>query len=602
MCGLGCLINFHRDSRECERDFINSMKTIEHRGPDVCNYLKLNSIYDIGNTVHVPFEILFGHNRLVITDNNRLADQPMVEADKIFLLFNGAIFNYQILKARLITLGASFNTTSDTEVIIMGYKFWGLEIFDLLEGMWSILIYDKDLETIFISRDKFGIKPLFYYKDESFFYFYSEHKQLMNFTSFEINDVAIFDFLNYGVSDYSEFTFFQNVKSFSPGRIYSFEIIKREMKIVGQLQKNESKNNENLIFKSLINAFNVEVPFSLTVSGGLDSSILTVISKESSFATHNNNIYTSVSSDLSNSEETWADLLASELNLNLIKVKTSFEEFKSEMNKIVFHLETPTQSMSAYFNYFVYQKMNADGVRVAYTGQGADELFNGYGQLKYNVILEKYLGKFHSKIANYLDDLLSNFWVFKSHKILISSPVKSHFFKRTKKPFFQRNQIINYFLFVDPLQRYLHWEDKVAMAHSIEARVPFLQTSLYNLAKTLRSKDFNFGGLTKSILRETFKEKLSNKLIYRKDKKGYVNSEEHWILNKYSAEFRNLLIENLDYVREYVKYNEAIENFDLMVKNKVYDPIYWRIIQLAIWKKVFILKEINFNEKRSYHL
>jgi len=591
MCGLGFSIISEAVGRPCK----SLTDRIEHRGPDFNGAIK---VYHTLNETGKRLSLSFSHRRLAITDFSSLANQPLIVDDQFIIIFNGAIFNYKELRDILQSIGAEFVTDSDTEVIIQGYKFYGLDVFKKLQGMWSIVIWDKRCSSVYFSRDPFGIKPLFYYQNNDEFYCFSEVKQLLDIVNLSVNHDTLTYFLNYGVTNFGDETLFNGVFEIEPGFVYEFDLItekleKRESVICGEnlvgLEYSKSLNN------NLASAFNADVPYSVSVSGGLDSSILAYLGTQASNKPYNNTVYTSVSSDSSNSEEIWAEQITNELGLSLVKVKTDFFDLKNHLPQIIYHLETPTQSMSAYFNYFVYQSMKKDGVKMSFCGQGADELFGGYSQFQYARFfnfLPKFIGNPLSRI---FDVLLSFFWRHTHHPILKYKSHKriEHFFKKVKKPFFNLNDVIDYFLLKDPLPRYLHWEDRLSMAHSIESRVPFLQQSIYLLAKDLPWRLRYKQGFTKYILRKTYKDKISDKILFRKDKKGFANSEQFWILTKYSADFRVLLLENLEYLSDYIHIESAIKGYDQMVVNQHYDPIYWRIIQLGLWHRTFINKLVS---------
>lgn len=586
MCGIGLSI-INEAAIKTRASLIDR---IEHRGPD------FNNTNEFHYNVKEPSKLLslsFSHRRLAITDFSSLANQPFILDDQYVILFNGAIFNYKELRSILESDGAIFITDSDTEVIIQGFKYYGLEIFKKLQGMWSIVIWDKLCSSVYFSRDPFGIKPLFYYHKSDEFYCFSEVKQILDTINLNVNDETLSYFLNYGVTNFSNETLFEGVFEFHPGFIYEFNLTNQE------LDKKEKLSFENIsigddysssLNQSLSSAFNSTVPFSLSVSGGLDSSILAYLSTQASNKPFNKNVYTAVSSDSNNSEEAWAETIAKELGYNLVKVETDFTEFKDCLPLIVYHLETPTQSMSAYFNYFVYQSMKKDGVKMSFCGQGADELFGGYGQFHF----ARYFKILPGFITNKLDTLLSYYWRPKSHTILKknNSNKIEHFFRRVRKPFFNLNSLIDYFIMSDPLPRYLHWEDRLSMAHSIESRVPFLQQTIYSIAKNIPWELRYNQGFTKFILRRTYKDKISDRILFRTDKKGFANSEQFWIMSKYTEEFRELLLENLKYLSDYIHPELALKGYDQMILNKKYDPIYWRIIQLGIWYRTFINKQL----------
>ena len=204
MCGIFAIISKSNKSIN-EDELVQGISLLKHRGPD-------------GNKIFVQDSIGFAHTRLSIFDLSKEADQPFSYQDLV-VLFNGAIYNFVELRSELITKGYSFRTTSDTEVIAASYKEWGSECVTRFNGMWSLLIYNSLSKDLFCSRDRFGIKPFYYYESNENVYISSEVKAIVNLPHFkkEINIEVANRYLDSGIQNSTDETFFKGVKCLSPG-------------------------------------------------------------------------------------------------------------------------------------------------------------------------------------------------------------------------------------------------------------------------------------------------------------------------------------------------------------------------------------------------
>ncbi|MEP7147026.1 MAG: asparagine synthase (glutamine-hydrolyzing), partial [bacterium] len=272
MCGINGILYFHSfnsDKPEVfHRENIKRMNNeIIHRGPD-------------SEGIHIDYPVCLGFRRLSIIDLSEKANQPMFNEDRsIAIIFNGEIYNYLELIPDLKTKGYIFKTKSDTEVILHSYEEYGFDCVNKFNGMWAFAIYDFKNKIFFASRDRFGVKPFYYYLDNDSLIFSSEIKSILKIKKInESNHGKVFDYLAYGYKTSNGETFFKDIKELKPA--YNLTIHNREIifKKYWDLKKYDSKNNSDEdILKLLINdsvklRYRSDVPVSILLSGGLDSS------------------------------------------------------------------------------------------------------------------------------------------------------------------------------------------------------------------------------------------------------------------------------------------------------------------------------------------
>ena len=210
MCGITVIINKKKSS--IDKNLLKSMNDkVKHRGPD-------------GEGFYIDSNIGLGHRRLSIIDLTENANQPMI-FDDIILTYNGEIYNYIELKNELIEKGYQFKTNSDSEVIIRSYQEWSFDCVKKFNGMWSFCIYDKNIKKVFISRDRFGIKPLYFFENKKSIFFASEIKQILcNIDQPKVNKNTLFNYLYLNMNDACEETFFKDIMIFKPSHYLVFDM------------------------------------------------------------------------------------------------------------------------------------------------------------------------------------------------------------------------------------------------------------------------------------------------------------------------------------------------------------------------------------------
>jgi len=625
MCGIVGILEKnkkHIDKNELSR--LNN--SLSHRGPD-----------SFGIYINKEKNLGLGHRRLSIIDLRAVANQPMTALDRYTIVFNGEIYNFHALKKELLELGHKFRSNSDTEVLLRSYIQWGEDCQLKFNGMWAFSIWDDMKKELFISRDRYGVKPLYYLNNQVNFIFSSELKSFMKLNSDKIpdfdEDIFINQAQNYTNFSYSvgEKTFLKNVKELPPGfqiKIQANLIIlkKRWWKTIDNLQEIQGtsdkikKDFSNLFLDSCNLRMISDVKVATSLSGGIDSSsIVSAINElkktnkiyKSSKFPHETYILDYVGEK--NNETNFALDVSNYLKIKprIISVKPSdFSE--EEIKKIIFHQEEVTGD-DGLGPWQIYKNMHKNGVKVSIDGHGGDELLGGYSG--------------YPKIAMQDINPISNFlyWVdlLKIHiimndknydekqilKIFMSKMIdifKNRLFRKKIKNdytnFFNETNIkqdsveydnleslnnLNKNLYIDyhykAMSLNLKKYDKFSMAHSIETRFPFLDYRLACFSFSLPNQFKIKNGYTKKILRDIMKGKLPENILSRVKKKGF--NPENTYFNKEYKKFIFDTVSSKSFQCENLWKGDEIkchlENKDVNLKN------IFKFIQIFYIKKTF---------------
>lgn len=540
MCGIVGFTAIQNSNKDILKRMLNRIK---HRGPD-------------GEGIWLDDYVSLGHRRLSIIDMSG-GHQPMI-SDHLIVIFNGEIYNYLELKKTLENKGHVFITHSDTEVLLHGYKEYGYELVDHLRGMFAFVIYDKDSHELYCARDHFGIKPFYYYHQNDFI-FGSEIKAFLEHPNFkkEFNEDALFAYLRMGIVP-GEDTFFKNVKQLLPGHylIYKNKTLKihqyYHIQFTHDYQSSQIKVKD--IQASFIDSIKhhmiADVEIGSFLSSGIDSSyiVATALPKHTYTVEYEDQRYNE-----SYYTKQFADLIGIE-NKSIIVKK---EDYFNVLNKVIYHLDEPTADPSSIALYFVSQLASKD-VKVVLSGEGADEIFGGYNTYRSDIdsSLYSYLPYFirHSiaLIVSYLPDIKGKeFFIRNGFKIedyyIGVSPIFSkseckhllHKKVNVKQSLVQ--PLIGQMKDYTPLQKrqaidlqtwfvkdILQKGDKITMAHSIEARVPFTDKNIFQSAQNLNDYQKVSKVNTKLLLRESSSAVLP-KEIANKKKLGFPVPLREWI-------------------------------------------------------------------------
>jgi len=497
------------------------------------NDKKLNNLIDSisnrGKDSHGIFrdkDIFLGHHRLSIIDTSNKSNQPMRVGNYI-IIFNGIIYNYIDLRNKLIAKGHIFKTSGDTEVIIKMYIEYGDNCVDHLDGVFSFCIYNISKKNIFLARDRFGIKPLYYSIDEKNIIFSSSMKGLLNYKKHkEINPIA----LNYQFTLHSvvpaPHTIINGIYKLEPGSTMNvsksgksfqkkfFDIHHVE---ITDLSDDEIIEESKFLLKQAIEKRLrvADVPVGVLLSGGLDSSLITALAHK-----HKENISTysigfnTINEEIGN-EFYYSDLVSQHFNTNHNKYNISNDELYNNIDRVIHDMSEPMFSQDSSAFYLLSQKV-ALSKKVVLCGQGADEVFGGY--FWYEKILNE---------KNLTDaEIISKFYfdrTFKSYENAINKNYihEDYVFNDIKNKCQQMNSNLttldkvfrlemSMFIIDDPVKRI----DNMTMSHALEARVPFLDVDLVKFMLSVKGSQ-KITNHSKYYLKKISESYLSDDIIYR---------------------------------------------------------------------------------------
>ena len=573
MCGISGFIGKNKISKEVIYKSLNLMK---NRGPDGQFYKNIK----VDNSVN----LYLLHSRLSIIDLKKRSDQPF-RKKHITLIFNGEIYNYKEIKKDLEELGYKFYTESDTEVLANAYLHYGEKCVQYFEGMWAFAIWDDRIKKLFLSRDRFGEKPLFFYKNQKGFYFGSEIKFIksLSLVNFRINKNKINSNLLHGYKSIfqNHTTYFKNILFLEPGHnfILDSNLNKKKYKYWNPIIKQNKKLSygeicEGVNFylkKSLKIRLRSDVPIAFCLSGGVDSSLLTSIAvKEFNIKA---NTYSIIDKDERYNEK--RNILATVKDLKC-KSNLVYLDYKNtifNLEKLVKYHDCPIATISYLAHSLLSEKISKNNYKVAISGTGADELFTGYyhHHLLYLKTIKnnKYFNKrfiewkkfvlplvrnpnlkdlsFKNKNSNYED--IDNIKKFMK-KILNKDKEKK--FNNTD---ILRNKMLNE-LFYEVIPVILHHDDLNSMYYSIENRSPFLDKNLFEFANSIPTNFLINNGYQKVVLRDSFKNTLNEQVRLDRHKKGF-NASINTIVNFKDPKINSYLFDKSSEINDFVDMKEV---------------------------------------------
>jgi asparagine synthase (glutamine-hydrolysing) len=632
MCGIVGILEKNKKNINIE-ELKRFTHSLIHRGPD-----------NFGTYINKENYIGLGHRRLSIIDLRDIGNQPMTIEDKYTIVFNGEIYNFEEIKRELKILGHSFKSKSDTEVLIHAYKEWGAECQNRFNGMWAFAIWDDSKKQLFISRDRFGVKPLYYLNNNNNFFFSSELKSFMKLDRENIPEFDDEIFINLGQNFSNQSycvgkeTFLKNVKELPPGFQLTIDknfILKTNKwwKTIENLEIISSNENDikQRFYELLSDACKLrmisDVKVATSLSGGIDSSSIIAsineIKKNDKDIGDNinfpHNAYILDYMGEKNNETQFAIDVAKYTNINpkLISIKPS--NFSAEdLKKIIFHQEEVTGN-DGLGPWEIYKSMRADNVKVSIDGHGADELLAGYSgyprvaMKDTNIIKEFFywldLLKIHLVMndKNNEESNLSKIIYDKIKDVLINKYKNKHdnqelnFFCKTdrKREILEFDEIsnltkLNQDLYVDyhskAMSLTLKKFDKFSMAHGIETRFPFLDYRLANFCFALPNKFKINNGFTKKILRDVMRNKLPESVLNRLKKKGFT-PENSYFNKEYQGFIKDTVSDN-DFQNESMWKGHQIKDY-VHSNNADYKKIF-KYMQVYYIKKTF--KEFSLSE------
>jgi len=656
VCGISGIV-----AGSIEKEWIESMNTkLKHRGPDDEGYLLVNTkkkifeerggkdskvpLKHVQEQVNFEIDLVFGHRRLSILDLSPAGHQPMKyekNGDVVWIVYNGEIYNYLELREKLIKEGYEFKTNTDTEVLLASYLEWGFDCVQKFNGMWAFVIYDVGKNLLFGSRDRFGVKPLYYIHKNGYFVFASEIKAILSlpFVKRVVNERILFDYLVFGLSEHTAETFFKDVYRLEPSYNFILNLDNNKLKLERyyRLGYNDSagvfkqrsfeayvrKTNE-LVEKAIDLRLRSDVPVGTCLSGGIDSSVIaTVINKlihekELPQIGKIQKVFSACYEEQDIDECDYAELVVENTKTEWHRTFPTSEEFLKDLENLIYIQEEPFGSTSIYAQYRVMKLAKEKGVKVLLDGQGGDELFTGYPMYYASYFIELFRNFRFLTLFRELRNLrnspasLKDIVLFLIRRISVKFPIeiklklleisqsemrylKKEFIKKCKgrdpsrgMVSYALNDMCHLLMTGYHLQRLLKYEDRNSMAHSIEARTPFSDDlELIEYVFSIPSVYKIHKGWSKYLLREAFKDSLPKEIRLRRDKKGFFTPEKEWI-----SEIKEKLKRMIEFENPYIDTKALVRDFDKIIDtfSEYGFWMFWRMINALLWIKVFDLE------------
>jgi asparagine synthase (glutamine-hydrolysing) len=645
MCGLSIIISKSKIST----DYLEEMTTIvSHRGPDDEGYLLLFKDGKIENfsgnfttesssqryklkklpSDFSDWQLGFGHRRLSILDSTSFGHQPYGDDNMgIYLTYNGEIFNFLEIKKELEGLGYSFFSQTDTEIILTAWNVWGVDCLHKFNGMFAFGLLDSKKNKLYVVRDRFGIKPIYYTSCDGYLAFSSEVKQLRILPNyeFELDYNLAYDFLSQGLVDHTLQTMEKSIEICPRGSMVIVDLetglyeIKKWYNFLPKpwfgTFKDAQNQYRNLLKDSIKLRLCADVEIGGALSGGLDSPtvfslIREILDEEGPVDTKIKSI-TSCSEDPKFDEWNFAETVVRSAKTDSYKVFPSFDKLILDLEKIIWHMDYPFGSTSMFAQWCVYERAQKIGIKVMLNGQGADEQLGGYWGLdtplyagllnswnlkelinetisyhKYNGVWPKgfLLGAVRQKFPRLLNAILP-IRLRKPRPYRPSWLTLNSSLYELDEPLNLKEQLLRH-INEDPLPSILRYEDRNSMAFSIESRHPYMDHRLLEFTLGLPEKYIYYRGSKKFLTRKTFENLLPKEILQRKDKMGFVSPDERWVGDEGKIWYKDMIEA---FVKENPTIVDSFKSIDYLKKMQEglteYSFELWRMVCFHLWLK-----------------
>lgn len=644
------------------------LQLIRHRGPDDEGWVAVGeSGMAVGGGRDTPLEcfasalpyapcqgavvpadawLAIGHRRLSILDVSPGGHQPMSYRNgRYWVAFNGEIYNHDELRRTLEALGHRFISHSDTEVLLASYAEWGQDCLPRFQGMFSFVLVDRVAKTFFAARDRFGIKPLYYWVSPfGTLAFASEIKQFTALPGWSpvINGQRAYDFLAWSILDHTDETLFQGVYQLLPGTSIHLDLSRplavspgtrlasdQWYRLAGADFDGSFDTAATLFrdhFEDAVRAhLHADVPVGSCLSGGLDSSSIVCMANRilvRDTGSADQHVFSSCAKVKRFDEREYIEEVVRSTSVAPHYLYPDLDDLFGQLDELTWHQDEPFGSTSIYAQWSVFAAARSSGVKVMLDGQGADELLAGY---------PIFFG------ANYARLLRQGRWLALAHEIRettrlhgygavwaarylantclpqglrdalralsgkatatpawldvgrLGATPRDPFRAAASGPMSVRSLSLQQ-LQGSNLQMLLHWEDRDSMAHSIEARVPFLDHRLVEFVVGLPDGHKIADGVTKRVLREGLRGVLPERIRTRMSKLGFATPEEHWVCRDQPDRFRRAVADAVSVCGGLL--TPAARDFaeEVIASRRPFDFSIWRMISFARWVDVFSVR------------
>jgi len=636
MCGICGKVEFDAEANVAPHLLKQMADAIAHRGPDDDGY-------------YLSGQIGLGFRRLSIIDLSG-GHQPLANEDNsIWIVFNGEIYNYQELRALLLAKGHVFKTQSDTEVIVHLYEEHGCDCVEKLRGMFGFAIWDSKKKSLFLARDRVGIKPLYYYLGEHFLSFASEMKAILVDPAVrrEIDPGMIDRFLTYFYVPGAA-TLLRNFFKLEPGHWLLVQDGKIQIQSYWDLdfqprEDHVSEALEQQVVDVLDEAVQLhmisDVPVGFLLSGGVDSTaMLSLATKKTDKPISAFTIGFAHPGCVD--ERPFARLAADRFGSKYYEITITAQEFASFLPEYVWYMEEPVCETASVALYYV-SKLARQHVKVLISGEGGDEAFAGYHNYMYLSWVEamkKVFGPFRGTISRGMALLgeMSNSRVLKKYAPLFRAELDEHYLSRTSSPFHYFNQTPSAIYTEQmarraakswsaevtrslvarksgdgPLEKMLYVDtktwlpddllikaDRMTMANSIELRVPFLDHKVLEFAAHLPASQKVRGFQMKYLLKKALANHVPKEILYRR-KEGFPNPAASWLAHELKDMVADILLDSKSIARGYFRRSAVEELINRNSQSVRYTSEVFSLVVLELWHRTFADSQFALSNRVS---
>ncbi|MGB7741060.1 MAG: asparagine synthase (glutamine-hydrolyzing) [Steroidobacteraceae bacterium] len=601
MCGISGIVS--RNGSAVPPELIRRITdVVAHRGPD-------------GHGYFTESNVALGHRRLSIIDLSEQGHQPMPYRSRYWITYNGEIYNYLELREELRALGCTFTSGTDTEVILAAYERWGANCLQRFNGMWAFAIYDSVKQEIFLARDRFGVKPLYYADTPGHFVFGSEIKQLLAYLgTAKANRGVVIESMLTSIDGHTQDTYFEGVSCFPQAHFGRFDLKTHRLTVeqyyqleprqeFAGLSLGESMRGLRDLFEDSVRLrLRSDVRVGTCLSGGLDSSATSgIASRMYHEATDDRFVGIHARSiDAETDESEYAQLVAEHFGIELHIVTPGTDAFLDTLQDLVRTQEEPFHSPSMFMGWHVFERAKALGCKVMLNGQGGDEVLLGYERYFAAFLGAVSLVRFarealaqarHSKLG--LREVLSYRYYF-THAGLRMRRLKSRTFLRSSyRDSYDGHAVIEsadafrdltrlqvHEIATLQLPHLLRYEDRNSMRHSIETRLPFLDYRLVEFCISIPAERKIHDGWTKFVLRKAMSDVLPERVTWRTDKLGFQAPERTWLSD--AGGLMKEKVAKSPMLQEITEHRRLVDRYDSLPLGQR-----WKYFMIAAWEEGF---------------